>query len=164
MSSLEYEELSQRDIEFIESTLYPKAKRSFVVASILILIFSLVLPYIPGKRSNKALIDQMSYPPAFFTCFLIFACFGLYMYRKSILGLKRDLNSGYKCVFKTKVTRKVWKGDQQFELVLEERPKVFSRTKYVYPVVESHCFHEGDLVVIEYLEKSEVQLRMFAQV
>lgn len=161
MSSLQYEELSKGDVELITSELYPKAKRSLMFSLAAMLLLSFLLPFVPGKRSNKSAIETMGYPGAFITYVFIFACIGLYFYRKSVLGLRRDLKSGNKCVFKTRVSKKVWHNDQQFELKLEEHPKVFSKKKFFYPVVESHCFHEGDMVVIEYLERSEVQLRMF---
>ncbi|MES2456359.1 MAG: hypothetical protein V4594_12495 [Bacteroidota bacterium] len=163
MAESEYVALSVNDVVRIEMDLYPKAKRTLLWMSAAFIGLSFLLPFVPGRRS-KPLVDSVSYPLAFLFFFLVFACFVFYVYRISVSGLAADLRDGQKCVFKTRVSRKVWKGTEQFELQLEELPKTLSRKKFVYPSVESHCFQEGDVVVLEYLERSAVLLKVYAEV
>lgn len=163
MGESEYVALSVSDVERIEKDLYPKAKRTLLWMSAALMGISFVLPYVTGRRS-RPLVETMGYPGAFLVFFLIFACFVFYVYKISVAGLRADLMEGRKCVFRTRVSRKVWRGTEQFELCLEDLPKALSRKKFIHPVAESHCFHEGDVVVLEYLERSAILLRISAEV
>ena len=164
MDESEYVALSDSDVERIETDLYPKAKQSVLWISAGLLGLCLVLPFVPGRLGSRSALESMGYPGAFFFFFLIFACFVLYGYQKSVRGLRDDLNDGRKYVFRTRVLRKVWKGQNQFELFLEKLPKALSKRSFVYAVSESHLFHEGDVVVLEYLGRSGVLLKVFAVV
>jgi len=163
MTESEDEVLSENDVERIEIELLPEAKRTLLWMSTALLGLCFVLPFVPARRSGP-LVATMSYPFAFFSLFLVFAIFLFYVYRTSVFGLRADLRSGHKCVFKTVVSRKQWNGNAAFELILAEVPEVLSKKKFVYPSVESHCFHEGDVVVLEYLERSAVLLRVYAEI
>ena len=161
MNESEYVPLSVADVERIGTDLYPKAKQTIFWTSAVLIGLCLVMPFFPGRRS-RPLAETMGYPNAVFCYFLIFGCIVFYMYKKSVSGLRADLRNGQKCVFKTRILQKGWKGTEQFELKLESLPKALSRNKFIYPVAESHCFHEADVVVLEYLEQSAVLLRVFA--
>lgn len=161
MSEIEYITLSDIDIERIETGFLPKAKRSVFLMSTALLGLCFILPFVPSRRS-KPLVETMDYSNAVLFFVLIFGCIVFYAYRKSVRGLQADLKSARKCVFKTKVVRKIWNRNGQFELTLESLPKGLSRNKFVYTAAESHCFHEGDVVVLEYLERSAVLLREFS--
>lgn len=163
MNESEYEPLSFSDVERIETDLYPKAKRNTLRMSAFLMGICLVMPFFPGRRS-RPLVETMGYPNAVLMLMLIFGCFVIYVYKKTVSGLRADLRKGQKCVFKTRILQKGWTGTEQFELKLESLPKALSRNKFIYPAAESHCFHEGDVVVLEYLERSAVSLRVFAEV
>jgi hypothetical protein len=163
MNESEYVALSFSDVERIETDLHPKAKRTTLLMSAVLMGLCLVMPFFPGRRS-RPLVETMGYPAAVLMLMLIFGCFVIYVYIKSVIGLRADLRNRQKCVFKTRILRKGWTGTGQFELKLDSLPKALSRNKFIYPAAESHCFHEGDVVVLEYLERSAVLLRVFAEV
>lgn len=158
-----YAPLSAIDVKQIETILYPKAQKTILWMSAALLGLSFVLPFVPGKRSAP-LIDQMGYPNAFLIFFFVFACFVGYIYKISVYNLRADLRKGQKSVFRTNISRKSWIGNEQFELHLENLPKELFKKKFVYPAAESHCFHQGDVLVVEYLESSAVLLKVYSEV
>jgi len=140
-----YAPLSAPDVKLIETTLYPKAQKTMLWVSAVLVGLSFVLPFVPAKRSAP-LIEQMEYPKAVLMFFFVFACFIGYFYKISVYNLKADLRKGRKSGFKTNVLRKSWTGNEQFELHLENLPKALSKKKLIYPAAESHCFHQGDVI------------------
>ncbi|MES2454013.1 MAG: hypothetical protein V4594_00655 [Bacteroidota bacterium] len=155
--------LSAAEIERTETILYPKAQKTILWMSAALMGLSFALPFVQGKRT-PALIEQMEYPKAFLIFFFVFACFIGYSYKISVYNLRTDLRNGQKSVFRPNISRKSWIGNEQFELHLENLPKAFLKKKFIYPAAESHCFHDGDVVVMEYLESSSVLLKVYAEV
>ena len=163
MNESEYVALSQCDVDRIETDLYPGAKRGVWWVSAILLIFCFIAPYVPGRFGARALVETMQYPVAFLLFFLVFSSLVYYFYRKSVYVLRADLLEGKKLIFRTRITRKSWQGQEKFELSLESLPKALSREKFIFPVNESHCFHEGDMVVLEYLGRSSILLKIYAE-
>jgi len=163
MNECEYDALSACDVDRIETDLYPKAKRGLLWVSAALLGFSFIAPYFHGRHGGRPLAETMGYGGAFLLYILVFFCFVYYFYRKSVYALRADLLEGKKLIFRTRITRKSWQGHEEFELSLESLPKALSREKFLFPVNESHCFHEGDTVVLEYLGRSSVLLKFYAE-
>ena len=163
MKEYDYEALSDCDLERIETDLYPKAKRNVIWLSAIFCGVSFIAPYLPGKYGGRPAIEAIGYPGGFFIFLFIFSCLVYYVYRKAVYSLKADLLEGKKFVFRTRISRKVWKGHEQFQLHLETLPKALSTEKFLYPVSVSNCFHQGEPVVLEYLARSSVLLRIYAE-
>ena len=49
------------------------------------------------------------------------------LYYKGIICLNKDIEEGYKYVYSTKITEKAWRGDNQFEMIITERPKKLNK-------------------------------------
>lgn len=47
--------------------------------------------------------------------------FGIYYI--NIVLLNKDINEGYKYIYRTKITEKAWRGNNEFEMIISERPK-----------------------------------------
>lgn len=156
--------LSEFDRDRIETDLYPKAKRGVMWVSAAFLGFTFIAPSITGRHGGRPLMESMGYPRAFLVYFFVFSILLFYFYRKSVHNLRADLLEGRKLIFKTHILKKSWKGHKQFELLLETLPKALSREKFIFPESESHCFHEGDVVVLEFLGRSCVLLRIYAEI
>ena len=163
MKEYEYEALSDNDVQQIETVLYPKAKRNVLWVSAIYLGVSFIAPYIPGKFGGRPAVEAIGYPGGFLFFLFIFSCLVIYIYRKAVYGLNADLLEGKKLIFRTRISRKVWKGHAEFQLHLETLPKALSAEKFLYPVSLSNCFHQGDVVVLEYLARSSVLLRIYAE-
>lgn len=163
MKEYEYEALLDCDVERIETDLYPKAKRNLLWLSAIFLGVSFIAPYVSGKYGGRPAMEAIGYPGAFLFFLFIFSCLVYYVYRKAVYNLNADLLAGKKLIFRTRISRKVWKGHAQFQLHLETLPKALSAEKFLYPVSVSHCFHQGDVVVLEYLVQSSVLLRIYTE-
>lgn len=163
MKEYEYEALSDCDVERIETDLYPKAKRKVLWLSAIFFGVSFIAPYLPGKYGGRPAIETIGYPGGFLFYLFIFSCLVYYVYRKAVYSLNADLLEGKKFIFRTRISRKVWKGHEQFQLHLETLPKVLSTEKFLYPVSVSYCFNQGDVVVLEYLAQSSVLLRIYSE-
>ena len=159
----EYMPLSESDTVLIKSNLYPKMKRMVLCLSVGLLSFNIVAPFLGGRFGRRPAIETMGYPKAFLYFSVLFGCLFLYVYWSVLIALRRDLMDGRKCIFRTKISLKVWKSHDQFELFLDKVPKGLLRKKFIYSVTESHNFHKGDVIKLEYLERSGMLLKISAE-
>ena len=156
----EYMPLSESDVDLIKSDLYPKMKRTVVWLSAGLLCLNSLAPYMGTRFGGRPKIETMGYLKAFIFYSIISGCLIFYSYWSLVIVLRKDLENGRKCVFRTKISRKVWNGHQQFEIFFENVPNGFLRKKFIYPITESHKFHQGEVVALEYLERSAMLLRV----
>ena len=146
------------DIDLLKIKILPKRRKTVFYACLIFLILIPIMPFLPARGTQRAAVESTNYK----TALLIFcilnglAIFGIYYL--GIVLLNRDINQGYKHIYRTKILRKTWKGNNKFEIEITERPKVVSEN-IILKKTEFYNWFANDILEIEYLPKTGTILR-----
>ena len=150
--SMEKKPFTEKDTDLLTYELIPKTRRNVIYASLIFLLGIPLLPFFPAKNTHKMLVQSMSYNKSLLVSTVIVLLlisplwYGVYR-------LKKDMQSGYKCVFRTPVAKKYWKSNSKFTIELVERPKGV-KSRIELDKDEFYNWQKNDIIEINYLARS----------
>jgi hypothetical protein len=147
------QELTDEDIDLLTYELLPKYKRNTTYASLIFVLLIPILPFFPAKHTHKTLVQSMTYDKALIISALIATILISLTYYFGIYLMKKDVETGYKYIFRTTIIRKTWKNNTKFELELADRPKNV-RSKIKLNKEDFYTWLKNDTIEIDYLERS----------
>jgi len=142
---------TSQDLAKLEAAMC-KSKGELRIAGILILVLSVILPFLPPKYSgNKAMLDIMSYSAAVAGIVTVFGVVFLWTVYFMLYGLHKDLKHKIKISVSTSITSTgsgKYKGKEFFYFSAAGLPYRLNRL----PVGKNEfgCLKIGDPVTIEY--------------
>lgn len=142
---------TSQDLAKLEAAMC-KSKGELRIAGILILVLSVILPFLPPKYSgNKAMLDIMSYSSAVAGIVTIFGVVFLWSVYFMLYGLYKDLKQKIKICVKTYVTSTgsgKYKGSEFFYFSAAGLPYRISKVPVSKDEFES--IKKGDEIIVRY--------------
>lgn len=150
---IEKKAFSKHDIDLLNYDILPKKKKAILNNSFYLLLFIPFAPFLPAPITSKAMIQPLSYEKALLITVIVilFLIFGIYY--TGIILLEKDINEGYKYIYKTRILEKSWRGDNKFEIKISERPKKVIM-KFLLDKDDCINWTENDILEIEFLKRS----------
>jgi hypothetical protein len=144
---------SKDDIDLLTYEILPKNKKTTFYACLVFFLLIPIMPFLPARITNHSLIQTISYEKALivFTVMNGLTIFGIYYL--GIVHLNRDINEGYKYIYRTKITKKVWRGNNEFEMIIAERPKNVTM-KFLLNKDDCSNWVENDVLEITFLKRT----------
>lgn len=157
--NIEKKLFSKEDIDLLNYEILPKETKSSFYGCLIFFILIPIMPFLPARITARSAIQSMSYEKSLimFTIINGLVIYAIYYFR--IVCLKKDINEGYKYVYMTKITEKVYSGDGKFEIKITERPKNLNE-KFLLTNDECLNWAKDDVLEIEFLKKRGTVLKM----
>lgn len=149
---IEKKPFSKKDIDLLNYQILPKKTKTTLYACLIFLILIPIMPFLPARITAHSAIQSMSYEK----CLIIFTIlngliiYGIYYY--GLICLKKDINDGYKYVYRTTITEKAYRGSKNFEIKIAERPKDLNE-KFLLSNNECLNWAKNDILEIEFLKR-----------
>lgn len=156
--TIEKKLFSKEDIDLLNYEILPKDTKSALYACLIFLVLIPIMPFLPAKITARSAIQSMSYEKCLilFTILNGLVIYGIYYY--GIICLKRDINEGYKYVYRTTITEKAYRGSKKFEIIIAERPKKLNH-KFLLSNEECLNWAKNDILEIEFLKRNGTVLK-----
>lgn len=146
-------EFTETDIDKIVYEILPKAKKNVLYVCLIFFLLIPTMPFLPAKISHNSMIQWLSYEEALAISCVANGLVIFYIYYSGIIRLNKDIDEGHKYLYTTRLLRKTWKGNNNFEIELSKRPESL-REKIIVSKDEFYNWYKNDLLEIEYLKRT----------
>ena len=151
---------AKEDIDLLTYEIEPQQRKATYFGC---LLFFLVIPITPlmGNRYDllrrNMPVRHIDYESAviFAALFIGLIIYGLYY--KGIICLNKDIEEGCKYVYTTKILEKAWRGNNQFEMIITERPKKLTK-KFLFNKDDCSNLTKNDHLEIQFLKRTRIVL------
>lgn len=151
--NIEKSSFTNNDIDLLTYEILPKTKKNVFYGCLIFFLLIPIMPFLPARITARSAIQTLNYETALVMFVIVngLVIFGIYYL--GIVLLNKDINEGYKYVYRTKILNKTWKGDNEFKIEITERPKNVTE-KITSIITECNNWLEGDFLEIEYLQRT----------
>jgi hypothetical protein len=151
--NIEKKSFSKDDIDLLIYEILPSQRKSTFRACLIFFLLIPIMPFLPARITHNSLIQRMSFENALLVFTVINGLTIFLIYHLGITLLNRDIDEGYKYCYRTKIIQKVWRGNNEFEMVIKERPKNVNM-KFVLNKDLCTNWIENDILEITFLKRT----------
>ena len=151
---------SKEDINLLTYEIAPKEKKATYIGCLIIFLIIPITPFMGNRYDllrRHMPIRHIDYESAVIFAALFMGLIIYALYYKGIICLNKDIEEGYKYVYSTKITEKAWRGDNQFEMIITERPKNLNK-KFLFNKDDCTNLTQNDYLEIHFLKRTRIVL------